>query len=182
MPVIRIDVVDASDADVQLADLGEATFARADDLVAVACESTEEWLTSLLARAGARATPIAALPAPPTGAIPATAIDLTPVSAPGIVDVIRVRTLTSGEATARLRSARGRWPVRRPDRDSIRAVLRDEDRLIAWRRIVWANPATFRSRAMRGVRPMVFDRGGVAEGRERTYFAAHGELARWLGI
>lgn len=180
MTIFRLDVTNVVGADAQLALLDVVTLARTDDGVSLECAVDEGSAASRLARSGVTATVIGAMPRPPAGCIPAHAKDLAPLGCRGVVDVVQLRRLDPGDATARMRVARGRWPFHRPDRDAIRDVLRDDDRVIAWRRVVWARPSVMRSRAMRVVRPVVFDRGGLDDSPERASLATRGDITRWL--
>jgi hypothetical protein len=135
-----------------------------------------ELAAATLARAGLRCVG-STRPDPPRGAIAAVAFDLAPVQMAGLTDRISVRVSDVSEATARAR--RGLlW--RRYDAERVRALLRGEERLYAWRRVIWAPRSVLKARAVRGVRPIVFDQGAVSEGAERWESMRSGRLAVWL--
>jgi hypothetical protein len=95
-----------------------------------------------------------------------------------------LRAIGTGEATARLtrRGPLGRLlPFGpRPGVEQVRAVLHGEDRVIGCRRALWADRALFRTAALRGARPIVFDRAAVGSGEERLLLAGTGAIARWI--
>jgi hypothetical protein len=175
---IGIEPVAPTRFDAQIASLPWARLRRGPDGVYLECASDDaDRARVLVARAGARARDTAAIVARAGRTLPALMSDLAPLSAEGVVDTIVLRRVDPAEATARL--WRRRWLVRRPDRDGIRAVLRGEDQLFAWRRVVWATASTLRSR-LRSARPVIFDREAVEHGRERYAFAHDDALTRWL--
>lgn len=164
--------------DAQIASLRWARLRRGPEGVSLECESGDaDRACVLIARGGARTRAAVGVIAPPRRSLPALMSDLAPVAADGIVDTIVLRRVGPAEATARL--WRRSWFVRRPDRSGIRAVLRGDDQLFAWRRIVWATASTLRSR-LRSARPVIFDRDAVEHGRERYSFARDDALTRWL--
>lgn len=134
---------------------------------------------ALLARAGVRASVTGEGRGPVRALVPAIVPDLG--ARPGaVIDRIDIRSVETGEAVAQL--LRRRWSLVRPGSertDAVRRILRGEDRLFAWRRIVWAGPAQLRSGALRGVAPVVFDRDAVTRSTERFAFTAQGLVARW---
>ncbi len=179
---MRLAPLGAGDLDAAVCFLFGARFVRLDGATFVECSSelADDARVSL-ARAGVGTGACESLPDVPPHLIPAHAEHLEPVSIPGAVDSLVVRVLGVGEAAERL------WPRRafgrgRSDVDHLRAVLRGDDRLYAWRRVLWADRATFRTRALRGIRPVVFDRDGLADGMERWTAARAGALARWLRV
>ncbi|MDQ2951555.1 MAG: hypothetical protein M3R54_04770 [Chloroflexota bacterium] len=141
----------------------------------------------LLARAGAAATRLHGGAAALSGLVPALVRDLAPRSAPGVIDRVSVRRIDLAEATTRI-GATGRWNVsierwhmslRRGDPAPLRALLRGQERLFAWRRVLWARPAVLRSGSLRGIRPVIFDREAVERVPERHAFVLADELTRW---
>jgi hypothetical protein len=91
-------------------------------------------------------------------------------------DVIELRTIPLSDASAVLMRRHVPWlPSSRAARDACRRLLRDEDAVMGWRRIVWCSVASFRAaRARTRLRPVVFDRAAV-EGQPLrwTYVSAH---------
>jgi hypothetical protein len=177
---MRLAPLGAGDFDAAVCLLPTARFIRLDRATFLECLSElEDDARVLLARAGVGTGACERLPDAPAHLIPARAAHLDPVLIPGAVDSLVVRVLGMGEAADRLRQrralGRGRFDV-----DRVRAVLRGDDRLIAWRRVLWADRAAFRTRSLQGIRPVVFDRDGIDDGVERWTPAGAGALARWL--
>ncbi len=119
------------------------------------------------------------MPAPRPGLLPGRASDLAPIRIGGLIDIVTTRTLSPGEAATRLRR-RGLLRRSRPDIAGLRAVLHGDDRLIGWRRVIWAERSLFRAPELRGIRPIVFDHDAVAGGDERWSLAGAGLLRGWL--
>jgi hypothetical protein len=181
MAVLRIEAVELHALDRHLTELSWTRLVRCDEGILVECAGEEaSHAAALLARAGARTRPAERLPVPSSDLTAAVAIDLRPLGLGGIVDILCVRALASGEATSRLMTRRtARFPGARRSVDALQRVLRDEDRMFAWRRIVWARRALLRSRDLRGLRPVVFDRDAAARGDERWSLVEAAELTRW---
>jgi len=177
---MRVERLAAGDVDAALCLLPHARLVRVDAGTFFACPSELAGdARILLARAGLRTASCDALPEPPRHFVAARAEHLEPVLLAGAVDTLDVRVLGTGEAADRLRP-RHPFRHRRSDVDRVRAVLRGEDRLIGWRRVLWADRAQFRGRTLPGIRPVVFDRDAVSGGEERWTFARAGALGRWL--
>jgi hypothetical protein len=175
---IGVEPITPTRFDAQIASLRWARLRRGPDGVSLECATEDaDRALILIARAGARARTVVGVSAPVTRLRPALMSDLAPVAIDGVVDTIVLRRVDSSEATARLE--RRSWLFRRPDRTGIRAVLRGDDQLFAWRRIVWATASTLRSR-LRSARPVIFDRDALEHGHERYTFARDDELTRWL--
>jgi hypothetical protein len=175
---IGVEPITPTRFDAQIASLRWARLRRGPDGVSLECATEDaDRALILIARAGARARTVVGVSAPVTRLRPALMSDLAPVAIDGVVDTIALRRVDSSEATARLE--RRSWLFRRPDRAGIRAVLRGDDQLFAWRRIVWATASTLRSR-LRSARPVIFDRDALEHGHERYTFARDDELTRWL--
>ena len=168
------------DLDAHIAQLPWIRLVRADAGLLLECAALDaDHAVALFARAGARATPAQHAVSVSSDLVPAIMSDLGPVAMPGSIDSVTVRRLDPGEATARLmRKSRG---ILRPRRDDgrVRAILRAEDRVIAWRRVLWARPSVLRSRSPRGARPVVFDREALERAAERYTFMRAGDVGRW---
>ncbi len=179
--LLRVDASEVRRFDAQITQLAWTRLERAGTRLVLECADDDvERAMILLARAGARAIPIEPEAAPMSGLVPALVHDLAPRDVPGIVDRVTVRRIDLGEATARLGSAeRWRISVRRRDPAPLRALLRGQERLFGWRRVLWARPALLRSRAVRGVRPVIFDREAIDRTEERHSFVHADELTRW---
>jgi hypothetical protein len=175
---IRIEAVAPARFDTHVASLAWARLRRGPDGVSLECASEDaEHAKILIVRAGARACAPAPEIAPVRRTLPALMSDLVPVASEDAVDTIVLRRVDPAEATTRL--WRRSWLVRRPDRAGVRAVLRGDDQLLAWRRVIWATAATLRSR-LRSARPVIFDHEAIEHGRERYTFARDDALTRWL--
>src|SRR5207249_2416937 len=79
---------------------------------------------------------------------PSIAFDLRPLAeAFGAFDVIELRQISLSEASAALMRNRLPWlPPTRAARNTCRRLLRDEDAILGWRRIVWCSVASLVAR------------------------------------
>ncbi len=179
--VLRIEPLGIDGLDRHLTELSWTRLIRSDEGVHVECATEEaERAAALLARAGARTRLAQTLPVPAPELAPAVALDLNPIALGGVVDIVIVRALAVGEATSRLMTRRSGWlPGARRSLEPLRGVLRGEDRLFAWSRLVWARRALLRSRDLRSLRPVVFDRDAIRRGDERCSLVGAAELTRW---
>src|SRR4029077_15144946 len=126
---LRVVPLAVGDLDGVLATLSEVRLVRADGDVFLTCALEHaETARTLLARAGARAEPCDAAPAPGPDLLPARASNLAPIVIGGLLDMVSTRTLAAREAAARLRQ-RGLLRRSRPDAVHLRAVLHGDDRL-----------------------------------------------------
>jgi hypothetical protein len=95
------------------------------------------------------------------------------------LDVLQVRVVPLGEATARLiRRPTRLWPLGSGRRSRCRALLRGTDALLEVRRSAWCGRSTLAG-ARRALRPVLFDRSATPP-VQRTY-ASEGALCRWVG-
>ena len=133
-----------------------------------------------LAYRGVRATPCeGGVPDPPrllaaigTGLAPARLTDADDL------DVIEVRVVSIGEATARLMRRPARlWPIGPGRRSRCRALLRGTDVLLEVRRSAWCSRSTLGG-ARHALRPVLFDR--TATPKAQRIYAADGALSRWV--
>lgn len=180
--VLRFEPVAVSHLDEQIVSLAWARLTRVDQGIVLECREEDRPAAHVgLQRAGARVIAGGDVVAAPPRSIPATLCDLRPLRCDGVADTIVVRPLADREATELLWRGTRKWFIRRlRDRDALRAVLRGSDRPFAWRRLVWAKPATLRSRALRTARPLIFDRDGVERGPEGFGLASHDRLTAWV--
>jgi hypothetical protein len=168
------------DLDTHIAQLAWTRLVRSDTGLFLECAIRDAAsAVALLARAGARGTPAQRTATVPSDLVPAIMSDLGPVAVAGTIDSVTVRILDLGEATARL--MRAPRAILRPRRDDarVRALLRAEDRVIGWRRVLWARPSLLRSRRLRGARPVVFDREALEHAAEHFTLTRAGEVGRW---
>lgn len=174
---LRLERVAPCDVDRHVVELGALRLIRAD--AGISLEVAADKVTravAVLARAGLRAVAADVADVRTRGLVAAIATHLEPFARDGIVDVLTLRTLGDGEATARL--ARRRVFRRVGDGDAMRAILAGSERAFVWRRAVYGMPAVIR--ALGGVRPVVFDRGAVERGEERLALVGSGSLTRWI--
>jgi hypothetical protein len=180
MVILRLDIVAAGEIDWAICSLPDLRLERRDGGTFLECGADVAGMAQrLLARAGARVVTVDALPPRAASLLPARVCDLAPFDIAGTIDSLTVRALAVGEAARVTR--RGFFGRRPPDDARLRDVLRGGDRMFAWRRIVWAERATLRTRALGNVRPIVFDSTAITHGQERRAYVRDGALARWIG-
>lgn len=175
--VLRLERVSPCDVDRHLLELGELRLVRTDGGIWLeVADDRARRAVAMIARAGLRAVPVGAPDAPTQGLVPAIVTHLEPLRATGAVDILTLRTIGDGEAITRL--ARGPFFRWRGDRETIRTILRGLDRAFVWCRAVHATPKALR--ALRGVRPLVFDRSALDRPEERLAFVGRAALTRWI--
>ncbi len=186
MTVLRLDPVAGRAIDHALADLAAATLVRRPDGAFVEVTVAEvARLVRRLAFAGIAAAPCDADLGAPPGLMAAVGRDLAPLArGTAACDVVRVRSLTLGEATREILRRRfgGLVAADARARERARALLRGDDAVLAWSRRAWATRDGLRSRGARAsLRPVVFDRAALADPAlaGRT-FASAGSLGTWL--
>ena len=132
-----------------------------------------------LALSGVRATLAHGdLPTPPT-LVRAVGTALTPVRL-GVddLDVVEVRVVPLGEATARLlRRPIRYWPLGPRRRSRCRALLRGADAALEIRRMAWCTRATLRANR-HTLRPVLFD--VAAAPRPMRAYASERSLTKWI--
>ncbi len=177
----RVVVRAAGDVDRQAACLSWVRLERRDGAVYVECAvESVAWAATAFARAGLDLEPSAPV-LPPQGLRAAVVSHLAPFRGEGIVDVVTVRGISLGEATAWARATRWPLPYRQGrTRERVRALLHGDDVAFRWRRLVFADPAVLRSRRLHGARPVVFDRDALDGRPDRVAFASAAALAAWL--
>jgi hypothetical protein len=113
---------------------------------------------------------------------PAIAFDLVPLDAAfQAIDVVELRQISLGEASATLMRRRLPW-LRSPRaaRDACRRLLRDEDAILGWRRTVWCSVTSLRAARSRvRLRPVVFDRSALERHPLRWTYVGDGAIERW---
>lgn len=177
--MLRLEALATRGVDHALATAGPLLLWRhAGGAFAVVAEEQEAALIRALAYAGVRATRVDA-PHPGTPALTqAIGLALAPLSPAAELDMVRLRPVDLGEATAALLRRRIRRRAGPEQRQRCLSILRERDRMIGWRRRAWASVAVLRDGRARAVlRPVLFDRG--ADPPERLVFAAEGAIARW---
>ena len=179
---VRLEAVTPTAFDAQLARLGSGKLTRAAAAIYLETQPGVDAAIYRLALAGVRVTRCTGVPAPAKGLRPSIAFDLTPLDdAFGAIDVIDLRQISLGEASAAL--MRNRLPWLRPSRAArniCRRLLRDEDAILAWRRIVWCSVASLRAaRARVRLRPVVFDHGAASRQPLRWTYVGDDAIERW---
>jgi hypothetical protein len=174
---LQIEAIHCTAFDSCLVRLGGGRLTRAGSLTYLETDREIADATHQLALAGIRVTRCSGVPAPGDGVRPAVGLDLVPLGAGfQAMDVIELRPIPLSDASAVLMQRRLPWlGSSRAARDACRRLLREEDAVMGWRRMVWCSVASFRTaRARVRLRPVVFDRAGV-EGRPLrwTYVSAH---------
>ena len=181
--MLRARVVGGGDLDREIAGLPWIGFVRHDGGLFIRCAaSLVEDVVAALARSGVAAEAASLRPSR-AGLRAAIVANLFPLASPAIVDTVEVRSPALGEAIDLVRSLTGGLLRRRGRErsDRIRGLLRREDQLLSWRRVLWAPPAVLRVAHIPGARPVVFDGDGVEHAPERVTFAGSADVARWAG-
>ena len=178
---LRLEAVQRAAFDCHLARLGAGRLTRSAHDTYLETDRGIDEVTHELALAGVRAARCA-LPAPEAGFRPAIAFDLTPLG-DGLqgIDVVEVRAVSLGEASAALMRRRLPWlRASRQSREACRRLLSDDDAVLGWRRIVWCSVGSLRAaRARVRLRPVVFDRDAVAERALQWTYANDAAIERW---
>jgi hypothetical protein len=138
--------------------------------------------TYQMALAGVRVSWCSGVPGPGPGLRPAVGFDLLPLSDDvQAIDIVEVRPIPLSDASAALMNRRLPWlGSSRAARSACRRLLRDEDAVMAWRRIVWCSVASLRAaRARVRLRPIVFDRAAVGRQQLRWTYVNDGAIEHW---
>lgn len=94
------------------------------------------------------------------------------------LDVVEVRVVPLGEATARLQRRPIRyWPLGARRRSRCRSLLRGADALLEIRRTAWCSRGTLRANRQT-LRPVLFDTAAAA--RQLRAYASEQPLTRWM--
>ncbi len=180
--MVRLEAVRPTGFDAALARLGGGRLTRAAGRTYLESDRATANATCHLALAGVRATPSASIPAAATRLRPAIALDLVPLDdAIDAVDVLELQRIPLSDTTAALMHRRLPW-LRRPraTRATCLRLLREDDAVIGWRRIVWCSVASMRvARERVRLRPVVFDRAAVERQPLRWAYVSEGAMGRW---
>jgi len=179
---LELRVVAPGDLDAAIADLREVHLERRVDRTFITCHRAPVAdVIAVLARAGLECAPTAPPPAPAMRA--ALLAHLDRIDFTETREVVSVRCAPLGEAIdlvhAATRDVFGRRARER--RERIASLLRESDRVLLWRRILYAPAGLLRSRRIPGARPLVFDPEGIDRARERLSFVSAGRLSAWIG-
>jgi hypothetical protein len=179
---VRLEAVQRAAFDCRLARLGAGRLTRSAHDTYLAIDRGLDEVTHELALAGVRVTGCPALPGPAVAFRPAIAFDLTPLG-DGLqgIDVVEVRAVPLSEASAALMRRRLPWlQGSRQSREACRRLLRDDDAVLGWRRIVWCSVGSFRvARRRVRLRPVVFDKDALGGRALQWTYASDGAIERW---
>ena len=179
---LRIEAVQRAAFDCRLARLGAGRLTRSAHDTYLETDRGLDEVTHELALAGVRVTRCLSLPGPAVGFRPAIAFDLTPLG-DGLqgIDVVEVRAVPLSEASAALMRRRLPWlRGSRQSREACRRLLRDDDAVLGWRRIVWCSVGSLRvARARIRLRPVVFDSDALAGRALQWTYVNDAAIERW---
>jgi hypothetical protein len=179
---LQLEAIQRDAFDSRLARLGGGRLTRAGSLTYLETDREVTDATHQLALAGIRATHCSSVPGPGQGVRPAIAFDLIPLgSAVQAIDVLELRPIALADATAVLMRRRLPWlGSSRADRDACRRLLRDEDAVMGWRRVVYCSAASLRAAKARvRLRPVVFDRAAVEYQPLRWTYVSARAIEEW---
>ena len=180
--IVRLEAVKRTAFDLRVAQLGHGKITRTASVTYLESDRRIEDVGYQLAMAGIRVTRCSAIPGAAAELRPAIAFDLAPLDdSIRAVDVVEIEPISLGQASARLMHRRVRWlPHSRVARDACRRLLRDEDAILGWRRIVWCSVGSLRAaRTHVRLRPVVFDKAAVARQPLRWTYVRDGAIERW---
>jgi hypothetical protein len=179
---LRLEAVRRAAFDCRLARLGASRLTRSGNETYLEIDRGIDEVTHALALAGVRVTCCLSVPGLAAGLRPSIAFDLTPLGQ-GLqaIDVVEVRALPLSETSAALMRRRLPWlRGSRQSREACRRLLRDDDAVLGWRRIVWCPMASLRvARARIRLRPVVFDRDALSGRALQWTYASDGAIERW---
>lgn len=179
---LQLEGVRRTGFDARLARLGGGRLTRAASLTYLESDRAIEDATYELALAGVRVKPCDGVPGPATGLRPAIAFDLAPLDeAFQAIDVVEVRKISVSDASEALMRRRLPWlGSSRAARDTCRRLLRDEEAVLGWRRLVWCSVASLRAARTRfRLRPIVFDRAASQRQPFRWTYVSDGAIGNW---
>jgi hypothetical protein len=179
---LRLEAVSRRAFDARLARLGGGRLTRAGAVTYFQSDGGIEDATYQLALAGIRVARCSTVPGPASGLRPAIGLDLVPLGdAFQAVDVVELRQIPLSDASAALMRRRLSWlRTSRVARNACLRLLREEDAVLGWRRIVWCSVASMRAvRARVRLRPVVFDRTAVEHHPLRWTYVSDGAIERW---
>lgn len=180
--MFRLEPISRAMFDVRLERIGPGKLTRAAAATYLESECGIDDATYHLASVGVRATTCSSIPGPASALRLAIAFDLRPLDdALQAIDVVEFRPIPLSDVSATLMGRRFPWSRRsREARDTCRRLLREEDAVLGWRRVLWISVASLRAaRACVRLRPVVFDRAAVERQPLRWTYANDGIIGRW---
>jgi hypothetical protein len=179
---LRIDALRRTAFDSGLARLGGGRLTRAASVMYLETDRGIEEATYQMALAGLRVTLCSGVPGPAAGLRPSVGFDLVPLRDDAqAIDIVELWPISLSDASAALMHRRLPWPgPSRATRSACRRLLREEDAVMAWRRIVWCSIASLRAAQARvRLRPVVFDRAAVGRQQLRRTYVNDGAIEHW---
>ena len=179
---LELHLASRGDLDAAIADLREVRLERYAGRIHLSCDrASVDDIVATLARAGMESLPVTPPAAPAMR--PAVLDHLAPISFGETRDVLSVRCAPLGEAIDLVRAAtRDLFGRRaRERRERLASLLQERDRVLLWRRVLYAPSGLLRARRIPGARPLVFDPDGAARAREHLVFASAHLLSAWIG-
>lgn len=179
---LRLEAVRRTAFDAHLARLGGGRLTRAGSRTYLESDIGIESAGHVLALAGIRVAHCGGPPTPAPALRRAVVFDLVPLDeAIEAIDVVEVREIPLGEASAGLMRRRVPWLRRSSAKEAAcRRLLRDEDAVLGWRRIVWCSiPSMREARRRVRLRPVVFDATGIERAAMKWIYASEGAIERW---
>lgn len=179
---LRLEALRCAAFDACLAHLGGGRLTRTDGVTYLETDLPVDEATYRLALAGVRVMLCQRVPVPAAGLRPAIGLDLTPLDrSVAALDVIEVRSVPLGDASAALMRRRMPWPRGvNAARSVCRQLLREEDAVLTWRRVLWCSIASMRdARSRCRIRPVVFDHAALDRHPARWTYAGEGAIERW---
>ena len=176
---LRLVRIAEGDLDRQLAAIDHVTLTRTAQALHAELTLTFDEATRSLALAGVQVEPDLPVRVP-HGYRPAMASHLEPIAVDDAVDVVEIRRVPLSESSATLLRARRLWRRSAADRERCRAILREIEAEIAWRRVVWVRAGQLAGLARRArLSPIVFDRAALQRAPARWMSVRCGAIGRW---
>lgn len=179
--IVVLETAGLADVDRELWSLGRVVFIRGAGRTVAETDAPAAAVRRAFARSGVGVEESTMVDRPSPPLRPAIATTLEPLGdVAARYDVLTLRPVEAGEASRKLLASS--WPLRRRrsrDLERCRQVLHDEDRALAWRRVLWAEPRVLRQ-LLPHARPVVFDHDAIERCAERWTFARDHAVGRWL--
>jgi hypothetical protein len=178
---LRLDPISRTAFDARIARLDRCRLTRCAGVTYLDIDRDVGGATHQLALAGIRAS-WSTVPSRRADLRPAIAFHLRPLDpALGAVDVVELTRIPLSDASSALMRRRLPWlRSGQTERDACLRLLREEDAVIGWRRVVWCTVGVMGiARARIHLRPVVFDRAAVERETVRWIYASEGAIGSW---